>query len=169
MRPEKQFLLDEINEHLEKSNYFFITDYSGITVKQSAELRKSLKDEGAEYHVVKNRILNVALKERNIDGCDEYLTGQTAIVVGGGNPSGIAKVIAKFSDKANKFAWKGGVVGSDVYSAAQINQLKDLPSIEILQAQFMGLLNTPAQKLLGTFNAAQRDLLSVLSQKPEAA
>jgi large subunit ribosomal protein L10 len=169
MRPEKQYLLDEIKEHLDKSNYFFITDYTGITVSESAQLRKDLKAQGAEYHVVKNRILNVALKEREIEGCEDYLTGQTAIVVGGDNPSGTAKAIAKFVDKSDKFAWKGGVLGQEVYNPAQINQLKDLPSIEVLQAQLLGLLNTPAQQILGTFNAAQRDLLSVLTQKAEAA
>lgn len=169
MRPEKQYLLDEINQHLDKSNYFFITDYSGITVSESAQLRKDLSKQGAEYHVVKNRILNVALKNREIEGCNEYLTGQTAIVVGGDNPSGIAKSIAKFVGKSEKFKWKGGVLGKEVFNAEQIDQLKDLPSIEVLQAQLLGLLNTPAQKLLGTFNAAQRDLVSVLSQKAEQA
>jgi large subunit ribosomal protein L10 len=169
MRPEKQYLLDEVNAHLEKSDYFIIADYSGITVDDSAVLRKGLATKGAEYHVVKNRILNVALKQREIDGCDEFLTGQTAIVVGGSDPSAACKVIAEFTKKSEKFNWKGGVVGSEVYDANQINQLKDLPSIEVLQAQLLGLLNTPAQKLLGTFNAAQRDLVSVLSQKAEQA
>ncbi len=169
MRPEKQYLLDEVNTHLEKSDYFIITDYSGISVKQSAEIRKGLASKGAEYHVVKNRILNVALKQREIEGCDEYLTGQTAIVVGGSDPSGACKVIAEFAKKAEKFQWKGGVIGSEVYNAEQINQLKDLPSIEVLQAQLLGLHNTPAQQLLGTFNAAQRDLLTVFSQKAEQA
>ena len=61
------------------------------------------------------------------------------------------------------------MLGQEVYNPAQINQLKDLPSIEVLQAQLLGLLNTPAQQILGTFNAAQRDLLSVLTQKAEAA
>ena len=169
MRPEKKYLVQEINDHLDKSDYFFLTDYSGVNVEEAAQIRKSLAEHGAEYHVVKNRLLNVALKEREIEGAEDYLSGQTALVIGGDNPSGTAKAVAKFIKDKEKFTWKGGAVGKEIYDPAKINLLKDLPSLDVLQAQLLGLLNTPAQKLVGTLSAAQRDLLSVLSQKEEAA
>ena len=169
MRPEKKYLVQEINDHLDKSNYFFLTDYSGVNVSEAAEIRMSLAAHGAEYHVVKNRLLNIALKEREIAGTDEFFSGPTALVVVGDNPSGAAKVIAKFIKDKEKFTWKGGAVGNDIYDPAKINLLKNLPSIEVLRAQLMGLLNTPARKLVGTLGAAQRDLVSVLSQKGREA
>ena len=52
MRPEKKYLIQEINEHLDKSNYFFLTDYSGVNVEEASEIRKGLAQHGAEYHVV---------------------------------------------------------------------------------------------------------------------
>ena len=169
MRPEKKYLIQEINEHLDKSNYFFLTDYSGVNVEEASEIRKGLAQHGAEYHVVKNRLLNVALKEREIEGADDFLAGPTALIIGGDNPSGTAKVVAKFIKDKEKFTWKGGAVGNEIFDPQKINLLKDLPSLEVLQSQFLGLLNTPAQKLVGTLSAAQRDLLSVLSQKSEEA
>ena len=169
MRPEKQYLTKDISDHLDKSDYFFLTDFSGLNVFEAAELRSKLAEQGAEFHVVKNRLLNVVLKEREIDGAEDYLTGPPALVVGGSNPSGAAKVIAKFIKENKKFTWKGGVVGKDIYDPAKIEKLKDLPSLDLLQAQFLGLLNMPAQNLLGVLQASQRDLVSVLSQKPEPA
>lgn len=169
MRPEKKYLVQEINDHLDKSDYFFLTDYSGVSVVEAAEIRKGLAEHGAEYHVVKNRLLNVALKEREIEGTEDFLAGPTALIVGGDNPSGAAKAVSKFIKAKEKFTWKGGAVGNEVYDSAKINILKDLPSIEVLQAQLLGLLNTPAQKLVGTLSAAQQDLVSVLSQKAKEA
>ena len=169
MRPEKQYLIKDISEHLDKSDYFFLTNFSGLNVLEASDLRCKLAEQGAEFHVVKNRLLNVALKEREIEGAEDYLAGPTALVVGGSNPSGTAKVIAKFIKEKDKFTWKGGVVGKDVYDPTKIEKLKDLPNFDVLQAQFLGLLNMPAQQLLGTLHASQRDLVSVLSQKPESA
>ncbi len=169
MRPEKQYLIKDISEHLDKSDYFFLTNFSGLNVLEASDLRCKLAEQGAEFHVVKNRLLNVALKEREIEGAEDYLVGPTALVVGGSNPSGTAKVIAKFIKEKDKFTWKGGVVGKDIYDPTKIEKLKDLPDFDVLQAQLLGLLNMPAQQLLGTLHASQRDLVSVLSQKPESA
>ena len=169
MRPEKQYLIKDISEHLDKSDYFFLTNFSGLNVLEAADLRSKLAEQGAEFHVVKNRLLNVALKEREIEGAEDYLAGPTALVVGGNNPSGTAKVIAKFIKEKDKFTWKGGVVGKDIYDPAKIEKLKDLPNLDLLQAQLLGLLNMPSQQLLGTLHASPRDLVSVLSQKQESA
>ena len=83
MRPEKKYLVREAGEHLEKSDYVFLADYSGITVDETSELRAGLAVCGAEFHVVKNSALKVAAAERNLLGFDEFLTGPTAIVTGG--------------------------------------------------------------------------------------
>ena len=61
MRPEKQFLVDEVNSHLDKSDYVFVADYERATVPDIASLRGQLAEEEAEFHVIKNnrpRIVN---------------------------------------------------------------------------------------------------------------
>ena len=93
MRPEKQFLVEEINTQLDKSDYVFLTNYSRITVEETEELRSTLAGLGAEFHVVKNNILNVAAKARELPDMQDRLSGPTAIVVGGKGPSGVAKAL----------------------------------------------------------------------------
>lgn len=83
MRTEKQYLLDEVNSYLEKSDHVIVTNYEKIDSVQTAELRSTLRALGAEFHVVKNRILKVAAKDKNLPDVSQHLTGQTAIVVGG--------------------------------------------------------------------------------------
>ena len=76
MRPEKQFLVDEVNNHLEKSDYLFLADYERANVMDIAELRGQLVKEEAEFHVVKNNILKVAAKGRGLPSLDDQLTGR---------------------------------------------------------------------------------------------
>ena len=87
MRPEKKYLVAEIDKHLEKSSYVYLTNYERITVDEIAELREALSQHDAEFHVIKNNIFGVAATARNLPDLSEYLQGQTAIVVGGNNPS----------------------------------------------------------------------------------
>ena len=64
MRPEKEYLIREASNHLEKSTYFFLTDYKGINSEQTSDLRAKLAERGAEFHVVKNSSLRLAAKEK---------------------------------------------------------------------------------------------------------
>ena len=89
MRPEKEYLIKEASDHLEKSTFFFLTDYKGINSEETSELRAKLAERGAEFHVVKNTSLRLAAKEKNLPDLGEFLSGHTAIVVGGDDASGV--------------------------------------------------------------------------------
>jgi large subunit ribosomal protein L10 len=169
MRPEKQYLVDEVSRHLEKSDFVFLTNFNTVNVAEVAELRKNLRQEEAEFHVVKNSILNVAAKARNLPALDSYLAGPTAIVLGGRNPSGVAKILKKFADDKKKLEVKVGVMGDRTLSVDDVKALADLPSIEVLKAQLLGLLNTPAQQMVSVLNAVPVSVLNVLQAKSEKA
>lgn len=167
MRPEKQFLLDEINVHLDKSDYLFVANYQRATVIDIAELRGALSKEEAEFHVVKNNILKVAARERGYPDLEDKLVGQNAIVVGGRNPSGVAKILAKYFDTKEKMDVKVGVVGNRRLDRDNVVALSKLPSIEILRAQLLGLLSQPAQRLVFVLNGVPQALLNVLQAKAD--
>jgi len=168
MRPEKQFLVDEINSHLDKSDYVFVADYERATVPDIAELRGQLAQEEAEFHVVKNNILKVAAKGRGFPELDDHLTGQNAIVIGGNNPSGVAKVMTKFFDKAEKVPVKVGILSNQRIGKDDVKALSKLPSLESLRAQLLGLLSQPAQQLVFVINAVPQKVLNVLQAKVDA-
>ncbi len=169
MRPEKKYMVEEVSTHLAKSEYVFLTNYNRITVEEVSTLRGNLAQEAAEFHVVKNSILNVAAQERNLPDLREFLQGPVAIVVGGDNPSGVAKILKKFFKEKDKVEIKAGAWGDRVLSREEIDQLAELPPMEILQAQLMGLLNTPAQRMVTVLAAAPVSLLNVLKAKSEKA
>ena len=165
MRPEKKFLVEEVDSHLEKSDYVYLANYSRITVDETAELREKLGQEGAEFHVVKNSILNVAAKSRELPDLSEHLDGPVAIVVGGNNPSGVAKVLQSFFKEKEKVELKGGVVDDRLLTKEEIAELAKLPGLEVLRAQLLGLLNMPATQMVQVLAGVPRAMVQVLQAK----
>ncbi len=169
MRPEKKYLVEEVNTHLEKSEYVYLTNYERITVDEIADLRAKLEPFGAEFHVVKNSIFSVAAAAKDLPDLSEHLKGQTAIVVGGADPSGVAKAVSEFFKKKEKVDLKGGILNDRELSRDEIIALSKLPGIESLRAQLLGLLSQPATGFVRVINAVPQGLVNVLQAKVREA
>lgn len=167
MQKEKNYLVDEVSEYLDKSNYVFLTDFTRLTVAETEELRGVLSEVGAEFHVVKNRILKIATDRREWDGLNDHLKGPTAIVVGGENAPGVAKALEKFFKAKSKVELKAGILDGVTITTDQISDLAKLPSEEVLRAQFLGLLNQPGTQFVRVIQAVPQGLLNVLQAKAE--
>ena len=165
MREESKYLVEEVSSHLDKSDYVFLADYHRITVLETAELRGSLAEQNAEFHVVKNSALKIAVKEREFSDFEDWLVGPTALVIGGDNPPGVAKVLDKFFKDKGKVEVKGGFLGKKTLQTNEFKRLAQLPTAEVLKAQFLSLLNTPAQRLVTVFQAGPIGLLNVIQAK----
>ncbi|MDR2201032.1 MAG: 50S ribosomal protein L10 [Puniceicoccales bacterium] len=167
MRAEKQFLVKEISDYLSGTDYIYLADFTGITVGGISSLRKDLRGGGAECHIVKNRILKVALRESGYADLDgKCFVGHTAMITGGRDPSGVAKVLFKFAKDNNaKLPIKGGALAKNPLSADEIKTLSELPSLEILRAQLLALFEAPAQRCLTVFNAVPQGVVNVLQAK----
>jgi large subunit ribosomal protein L10 len=139
MRVEKKFLISEVETHLKKSDYVILANFSKVTVADVAELRNRLSAENAEFHVVKNSSLRVAAKALGLPDVESALTGPTAVVVGGKNPAGVAKILKKFVEEKQKLEVKIGVLEKKVFSASDLAKIADLPSFEALRSQLLGL------------------------------
>ncbi|MDR2677451.1 MAG: 50S ribosomal protein L10 [Puniceicoccales bacterium] len=167
MREEKKFLTAKVREYIEKSDYLYVAGFDRLTVGDVAELRKALRGEAAEYHVVKNSILRLAAKEANLPEINlGALKGTTAIVSGGQNPSGVAKVLDAFMsapEKDGKLSVKWGRLGARVLHARDILALSKLPSLDVLRAQMLSLLQATLQQFLAVCNAAAQSFVRLLN------
>lgn len=167
MRPEKQYLVDEVSGYLAKSEYVFLTDFNRLSVAETAELRGQLAAQDAEFHVVKNSILHTAAKSRELPSLEDALEGPTAIVVGGPNPSEVAKVLMKFFKDKEKVEVKKGVLGEQTLTKEEVEELSKLPSLDELRAKLLSLLNTPATQTVRVLIAGPQGLLNVLQAKAD--
>jgi large subunit ribosomal protein L10 len=139
MRAEKNYLIAEVETHLKKSDYVILTNFSKVTVSDASDLRNKLAAENAEFHVVKNSSLRVAAKTLGLPEFESSLSGPTAVVVGGKNPAGVAKILKKFFEEKQKLEVKVGVLEKKIVTASDLAKIADLPSFEALRSQLLGL------------------------------
>lgn len=168
MRVEKKYLIAEVEEHLKKSDYVILTNYSGITVDETAELRAQLEEHNAEFHVVKNSSLKVAAESMGLPDFGDALNGPTAVIVGGDDSPGAAKVLTKFFKEKKKVEVKSAVLGGKMLSTDDVKALAELPSLDALRAQLLGLLVKPATMFVQVLNAPASDFVGVLQAKVRA-
>jgi large subunit ribosomal protein L10 len=165
MRPEKANIVSDLSEKLNRSPFLLVTDYQRMKVDQFGELRNRLAPTGAEVHVVKNSFLKRAMTASGLPDVAEQLSGQTAVVTGDKDVAPVAKILKTFAAEFKIAAVKIGVVDKSVLSTAEVETLADLPSREVLLAQFLGLLSAPATKLVRILNEPAASLARLLNAK----
>ncbi|OHD68271.1 MAG: 50S ribosomal protein L10 [Spirochaetes bacterium RBG_16_49_21] len=138
---EVAFLVSRLKE---RSN-LILTNYSGIKVKDLSKLRKMLRSKNTEYRVVKNTLFKRALKEVGIEGLEDYLKGPVAVAFIKEEIGEIAKALKDFAKDFEKFSYSAGILDRVVYTREQIKKIADLPTMDVLLAQAMSLINGPAR------------------------
>lgn len=169
MRAEKQILTKEYTGRLNASPFFIVVGYQGLKVAHLTELRKRLLQAGAEVHVVKNSIFRIAAKEAGVAELNGSLAGQMAVVTGQKDISAAAKALKNFAAEFDKLKVKFGYLNNQRVEQDAIVALADLPSLDVLRAKLLGLLNAPATKLVTLINTPATMLAQVIKAKAEKA
>ena len=167
MRPEKQNLTREYLTRLNASPFFIVVDYKGLNVGHMTELRKRLVKAGAEIHVVKNSIFRLAAKEAGVADLNGALAGQMAVVTGQRDISTAAKVIKTFGSEFDKLKVHFGYLNNQRLEQPSIMTLADLPSVEVLRSQLLGVFSAPASKFVRLLNTPASQLARVLQARKD--
>ena len=155
----KKTVVAEIKEKFQQAHSAVLLDYRGLTVAEVTELRNLCRAQGVEYVVLKNTMIELAVKELGITGLDEHLKGPTAVAFGMKDAVAPAKVLTDFIKKVRKTTVKCGVVDGQVLDAAGVQALSELPPKEVLIAKMMGSLNAPITNFVGVLSATLRSLV----------
>jgi large subunit ribosomal protein L10 len=169
MRAEKKLLTKEYVARLNASPFFLVVGYAGLKVAHLTALRKRLTLAGAEIHIVKNSVFNVAAKEAGLAELNGSLAGQLAVVTGKKDISAAAKALKNFASEFEKLKLKFGYLNNQRLEEASILALADLPSLDVLRAKLLGLFNAPATKLVVLLNTPATQLAQVIKAKAEKA
>ena len=167
MRPEKQNLTKEYLTRLNASPFFIVVDYKGLNVGHLTELRKRLNKAGAEVHIVKNSIFRLAAKEAGVSDLNGALTGQVAVVTGQRDISTAAKVVKTFGTEFDRLKVQFGYLNNQRLEQPALMTLADLPSMEVLRSQFLGVLSAPASKLVRLLNTPASQMARLLKARQE--
>lgn len=163
VKEKKQATVDELHDKLGSAKSFYMTDFSGLTVKKVTELRRRLRKAGVEYVVVKN-----TLAERALEGLDVpantagFFKGPTAVAFGVEDAVAPAKVLVDFAkENDNRPAMKAAVVDRKAYTAEQVERLAKLPGREQLLSEIAGLFEAPMQQMLFVLQAKLQETLGL--------
>ncbi|PYL06973.1 MAG: 50S ribosomal protein L10 [Verrucomicrobia bacterium] len=167
MRPEKASIVSDLSEKLKHSPFVLVTNYQRMKVADFTELRNRLVPVGAEMHVVKNNFLKRAMADSGFPEVGDQLVGQTAVVTGEKDVAPVAKIFKMFASEFKVAALKIGFLDRAVLSATELEQLAELPPREVLQAQLLGLLLSPATRLVHLLNEPAAAFARLLRAKTE--
>lgn len=166
-RPEKAEEVARLEARLRRATAVILTDFRGLTVGEITTLRGRLREVGAEYRVVKNRLFGIAARATGLEGLDPHLEGPTAAAFTAADPVSVARVLQEFSRQSRKLTVKGSILSGQVIDGARTKVLADLPPRETLLAQAIGGIAAPLTGLAGVLAALPRALVRALDQVRE--
>ena len=166
-------MLDKIKGSIENSKGFFVVDYRGLTVKESQELRRALREVNSEMKVYKNNIMRIALQEEGLPDISENLVGTCAYVFFENDPVDAAKAIKTKSDELKKIEFVAGIADEKGLNAEEAKAYADLASRDELLAQLVYVMASPLRGIASVCAGPARGLATALDaiaeQKKEAA
>jgi len=163
-RPEKVQAVADIKKRLEGAEAVFLTEFRGLSVKDVQELRKSLRESGADYKVVKMTLARLAVGEAGIEGLDEYLVGPTALAFAKRDPVTTAKALKDFSKTHDVFVLKAGLLSGTILTPEQVSKLAEIDSREVLLAKIAGATKAPLYAAAGMFASFSRGAATMFDQ-----
>ena len=156
-RSDKEAAVAELTEDFRTASATVLTEYRGLTVAQMKQLRRSLGAD-TKYSVVKNTLTKIAAKSAGVDLADDLLAGPSAIAFVKGDPIDAAKGLKNFQKENPALVIKGGIFDGKAVTSAEIMQLADLESREVLLAKLAGMMKGTMAKAARTLDALRLKL-----------
>jgi len=165
MRQEKQLLLDEIKEQIDKHDTFIVMSYSGFNANVANNFRAAVEKLGGDVEIVRKRILQKAAEASGIKlECE--LPGHIGMVFAGKDPLETTKMIYDFSQQNEKsIKVVGGRFEGEMYSGEQLEMLSKLPNLDGMRAQLLSVLEAPLSQTLAVMNALLTSPIYCLDNK----
>ena len=162
MRPEKTTMVDSVRSRVDGKDFVILTDYQGLDVQKTTELRNRLRTASAGYVVVKNRLLRRVTQDLGMDGLGDRLKGPTAVVSGAGDIVEVAKILKDFIKDHKMPAIKSGYFAHAELKPEDIDELASMPPRIELLARVVGTIAAPLTGLVSVMNQKVCSLLYVL-------
>ncbi len=168
-KEDKQRVVEELTERLRTSETLIVADYRGLTMPQIDGLRDELLKHGARFQVVKNTLTRRAAEAAGAEALLPLLEGPSAIafIEADGDPAAVAKALAAAARETRVLEIRGGVLQARTMTAADVDELSKLPSMDVLRGQVVGAILGPLNAILGLVNAPLQNLYGLIDARIE--
>mgnify|MGYP001551656254 CR=1 FL=1 len=166
-RAEKTKRVEALARRLQGSTSAIIGTFTALTAAKDFDLRKTVRDAGGRYDVVKNKLAAHSARGTNIEAALQGLKGVSSVAYTSGDPVALAKALSTWVKNNAEFTFKLGIIDGKVITVEEITSLATMPGKEELFSKLLFLINSPAQRLATVINATGRDLAVVINQGVE--
>lgn len=161
-KQEKAARIDGLSGDFRRASMALVSEYKGMTVAESDQLRRQLRAVRAELRVAKNTLVRRAIKDTAYQLLEQNLGGPVGLILSYDDPVAAAKAVVGFKDAGERFKLRGGVIGGKPLTPEEVQALAAMPPKEVIMAQLLGLLRAAAQRLVGLLNEPASALARVI-------
>ncbi len=166
-RQAKKAAVAALHDIFARGETVIVTHYAGLDANAATELRRRMRETGAQFRVIKNRLARLAVRDTPHAGLADLFTGPTAVGLGP-DPVAPAKILREFADTHPQLAILGGGLGAQMLDGDAVMQLAKLPSLEELRARLVGVVASPARSVAGVLQAPAGALARVVRAHSES-
>ena len=146
-KEKKKMYIEQMKDFFNKKSSILVTHYQGLTVKQIDELRAEMRKHGILFKITKNRITKLALVGSKFKKLESLFTGPTAVAFSEDAITS-AKILTKFAKSNSKLKIIGGIMEDEQLSVKDVEKIATLPTLNEARAIIVGILTSPAQKIM---------------------
>ena len=142
-KEQKETMLTQYVEWVGKSQAVVLLEYTGLKMSNLDAIRARIREVGGEFHIVKNTLAKLALEKAGLQVPADYMDKSTAIGFAYKDPAGFAKALTEVTKGLEAVKIKGGFMGREVLTPAQIKALASLPPLPVMRATLLGIIQAP--------------------------
>ena len=166
-KERKNDLITQYSEWVRRSNALVLTQYLGLTMKDIDTLRAKVRENGGEFHIIKNTLAKLAFERAGLKIPKGQFEGSTAIVFAFADAPAVVKTVTEFAKGSDFLKIKGGFLDKNALTPEDVKALADLPPLPVIRAQLLGTLLGPAAKLVRTLAEPGRMIAAVIKAHAE--
>lgn len=163
-RAEKKEFVENFQVSISSAKVLLVTHYKGLSVSEISELRRSVKEQSANFRVTKNTLAKRALKNTCYKNLEKFFSGPTAVTYSN-DPASAAKAVFNFSKDNENLKIIGGAIGDKELTIDEIKTLANLPSLHELRAQLVGIVSSPLRNIVTLLNKPSQSIATIMSKK----
>lgn len=164
---DKKALVAEVNAVASKALSAVAAEYRGLTVEQMTTFRKQARDAGVYIRVVKNTLAKRAVEGTDFECLKDALTGPLVLAFSQEDPGAAARIIKDFAKGNDKLVTRAVSISGQLYSAAELDRLASLPTLDGARAMLLGVLQAPYGQLVRTLAEPGAQLARVINARAQ--
>ncbi len=143
-KAKKQTILGKLEEIKKNSETIVFVNFKGVTVKDTTEMRRAMREAGVNYFVAKKTLMKRVFT--GYEGEMPELEGEIAVAYST-DAIAPAQNVKDFAKKyKDAIAIAGGIFQGVFKNKAEMTEIASIPSLQVLRGMFAQLINSPRQR-----------------------